>query len=189
MGFEASLEPRTDNNHLDHKDMTAKWRTSFYVSCIFGIPSMMVMVYFMYIVDMDHHDLSCHLPYCLMPGLSLENFLLFVLSTPVQFIGGRHFYRAAWKAIKHKTTNMDVLIMLATTISYSYSVLVLLSAVLLQHNPSPTTFFDTPPMLLLFVSLGRWLEHIAKVRFQTNKLFWMKSKSSEIYIFHVLINY
>lgn len=151
--------------------MTAKWRTSFYVSCIFGIPSMMVMVYFMYIVDMDHHDLSCHLPYCLMPGLSLENFLLFVLSTPVQFIGGRHFYRAAWKAIKHKTTNMDVLIMLATTISYSYSVLVLLSAVLLQHNPSPTTFFDTPPMLLLFVSLGRWLEHIAKVRFQTNKLF------------------
>lgn len=39
-----------------------------------------------------------------------------------QFIGGRNFYKSSYKALKHKTASMDLLIMLATTIAYIYSV-------------------------------------------------------------------
>ncbi|XP_015988128.2 copper-transporting ATPase 1 isoform X1 [Rousettus aegyptiacus] len=178
LGFEASLVKKDRSaSHLDHKREIRQWRQSFLVSLFFCIPVMGLMIYMMV---MDHHLAPLHhnqnmsqeemvnvhssmfLERQILPGLSIMNLLSFVLCVPVQFFGGWYFYIQAYKALKHKTANMDVLIVLATTIAFAYSLVILLVAMYERAKVNPITFFDTPPMLFVFIALGRWLEHIAK---------------------------
>uniref|UniRef100_A0A672H8K0 P-type Cu(+) transporter n=1 Tax=Salarias fasciatus TaxID=181472 RepID=A0A672H8K0_SALFA len=177
LGFEASLVRRDRTaSHLDHSKEIRQWRKSFLISLVFCVPVMGMMIY---MIVMDHQmNVSHHhnatmedrnlyhstmfLERQLLKGLSIMNLLSFIFCLPVQFIGGRHFYIQAYKAVKHKSANMDVLIVLATSIAFSYSVVVLLVAMVEKAPVNPITFFDTPPMLFVFISLGRWLEQIAK---------------------------
>ncbi|XP_026711290.1 copper-transporting ATPase 2 isoform X2 [Athene cunicularia] len=153
IGFHASVAKRVPNAHnLDHKKEIQH--------LLFGIPVLILMIY-MLIPDGEHHG-SMVLEQNLIPGLSILNLLFFVLCTFVQFLGGWYFYVQAYKSLKHKTANMDVLIVLATTIAYVYSCVILMVAIIEKAEKSPVTFFDTPPMLFVFIALGRWLEHIAK---------------------------
>uniref|UniRef100_A0A3Q3EIN4 P-type Cu(+) transporter n=1 Tax=Labrus bergylta TaxID=56723 RepID=A0A3Q3EIN4_9LABR len=177
LGFEATLVKRDRTaSHLDHSKEIKQWRKSFLVSLFFCVPVMGMMTY-MIIMDHQmpsphHHNMTAEdrnlyhstmfLERQLLPGLSIMNLLSFLFCVPVQFIGGRYFYIQAYKALKHKSANMDVLIVLATTIAFTYSLVVLIVAMAEKAKVNPITFFDTPPMLFVFISLGRWLEQIAK---------------------------
>ncbi|CAF1034536.1 unnamed protein product, partial [Didymodactylos carnosus] len=158
LGFRASVsneDSKTSGLARSHRRETNRWRNSFLLAAIFGLPAMIIMIVFM--TKYKDHSTA---PQVVM-GLSVENLIMFCLSTPVQWISGRYFYIQAYKALKHRSTNMDVLIVMATTTAYVYSFIVVVIN-MVQGIPSPITFFDVPPMLMMFVALGRWLEHIAK---------------------------
>uniref|UniRef100_A0A8C2CSR5 P-type Cu(+) transporter n=1 Tax=Cyprinus carpio TaxID=7962 RepID=A0A8C2CSR5_CYPCA len=157
LGFTASLVKKDRaGSHLDHSREIRQWKRSFLISLFFCVPVMGMMIY------MIIYHSTMFLEKQLLPGLSIMNLISCLFCVPVQFIGGRYFYCQAYKAVKHRTANMDVLIVLATTIAFTYSVVILLVAVIEGAKVNPITFFDTPPMLFVFISLGRWLEQIAK---------------------------
>ncbi|XP_013867465.1 copper-transporting ATPase 2 isoform X2 [Austrofundulus limnaeus] len=163
LGFEASLEKAKFKNNLDHSEEIRQWKNSFLLSLVFGLPAMGLMIYMM-VMDSQHgeHGGSMPVEQNILPGLSLINLAFFLLCTPVQIFGGWYFYIQAYRSLKHCTANMDVLIVLATSIAYIYSCIVVIVAMVERADQSPVTFFETPPMLFVFIALGRWLEHIAK---------------------------
>jgi Cu+-exporting ATPase len=82
----------------------------------------------------------------------------FLLATPVQILLGREFYENSYTAlVKNRTANMDVLIALGSSTAYLYSVVALLDLI-----ASTGLYFDTAAFILVFITLGNYLEARSK---------------------------
>ena len=82
---------------------------------------------------------------------------LFLLTTPVQFIGGWSFYRGAYVALKAHRANMDVLIAMGTSTAYFFSVFVLLFPGVLPVA-GKDVYFEVAAVIIAFVLLGKFME-------------------------------
>ena len=120
------------------------------------------------------------------------NLALWLMATPVQFWAGAQFYRATWGAAKHRTTNMNTLVAVGTSVAYGYSTALtffssFFSEAHLLHahsvfNHSTGTYFDASAMIISLVLLGRLLE--ARAKGQTSdairKLMGLRPKSARV---------
>ncbi|MCW4035354.1 MAG: heavy metal translocating P-type ATPase [Candidatus Bathyarchaeota archaeon] len=117
------------------------------------------------------------LPFTL-PTLPIDNFtplLLFVLATPVHFIVGHRFFVGAYKALKNKNPNMDVLVTIGTSAAYFYSVYV-------TFTGNGKLYYTTAVSLMVFLILGKLLEAIAKGRTSAaiRKLMGLQAKTARV---------
>jgi Cu+-exporting ATPase len=94
------------------------------------------------------------------------NFLIqLILQTPVQFWVGWQFYRGAWAAARHKTTDMNTLIAVGTSAAYLYSVVATFFPQLFAAKGlAANVYFDTAGAIVVLILLGRLLEARAKGR-------------------------
>jgi Cu+-exporting ATPase len=83
----------------------------------------------------------------------------FALATPVQFILGARFYRAAWKAVKAGAGNMDLLVAIGTSAGYGLSLYQWWAA---QPGQMPHLYFEASAVVIALVLLGKYLESRAK---------------------------
>ena len=83
----------------------------------------------------------------------------FALATPVQFLLGARFYRAAWHAVRAGSGNMDLLVALGTTAGWALSVWLWLRA---PQGAMVHLYFEGSALVITLVLLGKWLEVRAK---------------------------
>lgn len=167
-------ESESKKRKADIKQLFSKFRTSFVLSA--------PMIYFMM---MDFFKwipgTSTFLPYVGIISL--------ILTTPVQFIIGKSFYKGMWSALRMKTFNMDSLIAIGTSVAYFYSLINFIiyffntgSLIGLNGAKIPELYFETAAFLITFVILGKWLE--AKAKGQTSeaikKLMGLQAKTARV---------
>jgi Cu+-exporting ATPase len=91
--------------------------------------------------------------------------LFLIAATVVQFWPGRIFYRAAWSAARHGTTNMNTLVAAGTSVAYGYSAFVTLWPSLAMRWGFPDhLYFESAVLIIALILMGRWLEARAKGR-------------------------
>jgi Cu2+-exporting ATPase len=108
-----------------------------------------------------------------------------VLSLPVLFYFGRHFYVNAWKQARHGQSNMDTLVALSTGIAFLFSLFnTLFPQVLLSRGYEVHVYYEAAVVIIAFVSLGKWLEERAKSNTSTalKKLMGLQPKNVHIWM-------
>jgi Cu2+-exporting ATPase len=122
--------------------MEADMRRRFWVALALTIP---IVLY----SPLGTEVLRLHLP---IPfGLS-RNWLLLILATPVVWWAGWIFHSGAWRALRNRSLDMNVLVSLGVLVAYLFSGFATLFA------PGVETSFDAAAMLVTFVLFGHWME-------------------------------
>ncbi|CAL5437411.1 unnamed protein product [Camellia sinensis] len=154
--FKAMIFPEGGGREAHRQEEIKQYYKYFLWSLVFTIPVFLTSMVFMYIPGLKHG-----LDTKVVNMLTVGEILRWVLSSPVQFIIGQRFYTGSYKALRHGSANMDVLIALGTNAAYFYSVYSVLRAAT-SPNFKATDFFETSAMLISFILLGKYLEVLAK---------------------------
>ncbi|AYB34292.1 heavy metal translocating P-type ATPase [Chryseolinea soli] len=95
--------------------------------------------------------------------LPYGNYISLLLSAPVVFYFGRHFFVNAWKQARHEKANMDTLVALSTGIAFFFSAFnTFFPEFWHARGLHAHVYFEAAAVVVVFVSLGKLLEERAK---------------------------
>ncbi|WP_312116284.1 heavy metal translocating P-type ATPase [Brevibacillus reuszeri] len=146
LGFQASLnveEPHTEKTVLLQR---------FILSAILTLPLLWAMA--------AHFSFTS---FIWVPDLFLNPFFQLALALPIQLFIGQSFYIGAWNALRNRTANMDVLVVLSTSAAFLYSHY-LTFATIGQPAEHLTLYYESCAVIFTFLLLGKYLEAMAKDR-------------------------
>ncbi len=131
----------TDQNEAIRAEDLRKKRNQAIVGFVVGIPLMVIM----FLPIMSHDAMA---------------YVMFVVSTPVFIYVSHPIFRAAWRALRNRNLNMDVMYSMGIGVSFVASILGTFRIILTREF----LFYDSAVMLAAFLTMGRYLEGRARGR-------------------------
>jgi P-type Cu+ transporter len=154
LGYGAAI--KNDENEQETVDRRLKeietQQGKFIFSLLLSLPLLWAMV--------GHFTFTSFL---YVPDAFMNPWVQLALATPVQFYIGRQFYVGAYKALKNKSANMDVLVALGTSAAYFYSVYIAIGTIGKGYH-GVGLYFETSAILITLIILGKLFEARAKGR-------------------------
>ncbi|MDZ7660504.1 heavy metal translocating P-type ATPase [Fodinibius sp.] len=109
-------------------------------------------------------------------------FSMGVVTLPVMFWAGSHFYTGAWAAFKNRSANMHTLIAVGITAAWLYSTVAVLFPEIFPTEALAEVFYDVTAVVVALVNLGLALEIKAKGRSSEaiKKLMGLQAKTARV---------
>ncbi|MGE8205589.1 heavy metal translocating P-type ATPase [Heyndrickxia sp. NPDC080065] len=167
-----TLEAKKEaGEHVDHRQKEIeKQQGKFLFSAILSIPLLWAMV--------SHFEFTS---FIWLPDMFMNPWVQLALATPVQFVVGKQFYISAFKALRNKSANMDVLVSLGTSAAYFYSLYLSIMSIGSETH-MVDLYFETSAVLITLILLGKLFEAKAKGRSSEaiKKLMGLQAKSATV---------
>jgi P-type Cu+ transporter len=170
LGYGAHVkEDAKETSDHRQKEIT-KQTKKFIFSAILSLPLLWAMV--------GHFSFTS---FIWVPEAFMNPWVQLALATPVQFIIGAQFYIGAYKALKNKSANMDVLVALGTSAAYFYSLYLSIMS-LSMGTHSLELYYETSAVLITLIILGKLFEAKAKGRSSEaiKKLMGLQAKTATV---------
>lgn len=174
LGFQAKVINRKQiqSDREKQKEIyTLQWK--FMISTFLSIPLVWTMF--------SHFKLTSFIH---VPEIFMNPLFQLALTTPIQFIIGYQFYERAWGAIKNKSANMDVLVVLSTSAAYFYSHYLTFTYLNSPADIHADLFYETSALIITFILLGKLME--AKTKLRTTeaikKLYQLQTRSATVFL-------
>jgi Cu+-exporting ATPase len=153
LGYGAKLKSEEKEEEQSYREKEInKQKGKFWFSFILSVPLLWAMV--------SHFTFTSFIP---LPHMLMNPWVQLALATPVQFVVGKQFYVGAFKALRNKSANMDVLVALGTSAAYFYSLYSSLKS-LGSSAHTAQLYYETSAILITLILLGKLFEANAKGR-------------------------
>ena len=137
--YKISVKKEKKERQNIYEDEIKDLKKDLIISIVFSVPLM---------VSMFFHMFNMH-------KFMLNGYIQWAFASVVQFYVGKRYYINAYRNLKNKSTNMDVLIAFGTSMAYFYSVYKVLIG-------SVDVYFDSSAMIITLILLGKFFEANAK---------------------------